>query len=124
MGRLVGKRQYRELLLALGLLCAALALVLWPGEAMGAMRDGLKLCGNVIVPSLFPFFVLSSLVVELGMSRYLGRLFQPVMAPLFRVNGACASARSGIGMISGIRYRSCSCPAISSSLSNRFFREI
>ena len=54
MGRLVGKRQYRELLLALGLLCAALALVLWPGEAMGAMRDGLKLCGNVIVPSCFP----------------------------------------------------------------------
>ena len=44
VGRLVGKRQYRELLLALGLLCAALALVLWPGEAMGAMRDGLKLC--------------------------------------------------------------------------------
>ena len=48
MGRLVGKRQYRELLLALGLLCAALALVLWPGEAMGAMRDGLKLCGNAV----------------------------------------------------------------------------
>ena len=88
----MGKRQYRELLLALGLLCAALALVLWPGEAMGAMRYGLKLCGNVIVPSLFPFFVLSARVVELGMSRYLGRLFQPVMAPLFRVNGACASA--------------------------------
>ena len=100
MGRLVGKRQYRELLLALGLLCAALALVLWPGEAMGAMRDGLKLCGNVIVPSLFPFFVLSSLVVELGMSRYLGRLFQPVMAPLFRVNGACASALA-LGFVGG-----------------------
>ena len=100
MGRLVGKRQYRELLLALGLLCAALALVLWPGEAMGAMKDGLKLCGNVIVPSLFPFFVLSSLVVELGMSRCLGRLFQPVMAPLFRVNGACASALA-LGFVGG-----------------------
>ena len=100
MGRLMGKRQYRELLLALGLLCAALALVLWPGEAMGAMRDGLNLCGNVIVPSLFPFFVLSSLVVELGMSRYLGRLFQPVMAPLFRVNGACASALA-LGFVGG-----------------------
>ena len=100
MGRLMGKRQYRELLLALGLLCAALALVLWPGEAMGAMRDGLKLCGNVIVPSLFPFFVLSSLVVELGMSRYLGRMFQPVMAPLFRVNGACASALA-LGFVGG-----------------------
>ena len=100
MGRLLGKRQYRDLLLALGLLCAALALVLWPGEAMSAMRDGLKLCGNVIVPSLFPFFVLSSLVVELGLSRYLGRLFQPVMAPLFRVNGACASAVA-LGFVGG-----------------------
>lgn len=64
------------------------------------MKDGLSLCGNVILPSLFPFFVLSSLVVELGMSRCLGRLFQPVMAPLFRVNGACASAVA-LGFIGG-----------------------
>ena len=65
MGRLLGKQHIRDLCLALGLLCAALALVLWPGEAMSAMKDGLSLCGNVILPSLFPFFVLSSLVVEL-----------------------------------------------------------
>ena len=100
MGRLLGKQHIRDLCLALGLLCAALALVLWPGEAMSAMKDGLSLCGNVILPSLFPFFVLSSLVVELGMSRCLGRLFQPVMAPLFRVNGACASAVA-LGFIGG-----------------------
>ena len=84
MGRLLGKQHIRDLCLALGLLCSALALILWPEEAMAAMKDGLSLCGNVILPSLFPFFVLSSLVVELGMSRCLGRLFQPVMAPLFR----------------------------------------
>ena len=65
MRRLLGKQHIRDLCLALGLLCAALALVLWPGEAMSAMKDGLSLCGNVILPSLFPFFVLSSLVVEL-----------------------------------------------------------
>lgn len=100
MGRLLGQKQYRDLLLAVGLLCSATALVLWPKEAIEAMRDGLKLCGNVILPSLFPFFVLSSLVVELGMSRYLGRLFQPVMAPLFRVNGACASAMA-LGFVGG-----------------------
>ena len=100
MGRLLGQKQYRDLLLAVGLLCSATALVLWPKEAIEAMRDGLKLCGNVILPSLFPFFVLSSLVVELGMSRYLGRLFQPVMAPLFPVNGACASAMA-LGFVGG-----------------------
>ncbi len=34
------------------------------------------------------------------MSRCLGRLFQPVMVPLFRVNGACASA-AALGFIGG-----------------------
>lgn len=100
MGKLVGKAQYRDVLLGVGLLWATLALILWPDQAMGAMRDGLKLCGNVILPSLFPFFVLSSLVVELGMSRYLGRLLEPVMAPMFRVNGNCASALA-LGFIGG-----------------------
>ena len=100
MGKLVGKAQYRDILLGIGLLWATLALVLWPDQAMAAMRDGLRLCGNVILPSLFPFFVLSSLVVELGMSQYLGRLLEPVMAPLFRVNGNCASALA-LGFVGG-----------------------
>ena len=100
MSRLLSKRRYRDLLLGLGLLLAAGALVLWPNQAMEAARSGLALCGNVIIPSLFPFFVLSSLVVELGMSRYLGRLLQPVMAPLFRVNGACAAALA-LGVVGG-----------------------
>ena len=86
MGYIAGKQKYRDALLGLGLFLSAFALVLWPQPVMDAMRDGLKLCGNVIIPSLFPFFVLSSLVVELGMSRYLGRLLEPLMMPLFRVN--------------------------------------
>ena len=100
MGKLVGKAQYRDILLGAGLLWATLALVLWPEQAMGAMRDGIRLCGNVILPSLFPFFVLSSMVVELGMSRYLGKLLEPVMAPLFRVNGSCAAALA-LGFVGG-----------------------
>ena len=100
MGRMVGRAQYRDILLGVGLLWATLALIVWPEQAMEAMREGIKLCGNVIVPSLFPFFVLSSLVVELGMSRYLGKLLEPIMAPLFRVNGNCASALA-LGFIGG-----------------------
>lgn len=96
----MGKAHYRDILLGVGLLLASLALVLWPEQAMEAMRDGLRLCGNVILPSLFPFFVLSSLVVELGMSRYLGKLLEPVMAPLFRVNGNCAAALA-LGFVGG-----------------------
>lgn len=100
VGRLLGKQRYRDPLLGIALLLAAASLVLWPKQAMDAMTDGLRLCGNVIVPSLFPFFVLSSLVVELGMSRYLGRILEPVMIPLFRVNGACATALA-LGIVGG-----------------------
>lgn len=100
MGLLIKRTGCRDLLLGLALLSAAAALILWPEEAMSAMREGLSLCGNVIVPSLFPFFILSSLVVELGMARYIGRLLEPVMVPLFRVNGTCASALA-LGFIGG-----------------------
>lgn len=80
--------------------CSALSLILWPDQAGEAMRVGLDLCANVILPSLFPFFVLASLVVDLGMSRYLGRLLEPIMAPLFRVNGTCACAFA-LGVVGG-----------------------
>ena len=100
MGKLLGKAQYRDILLGAGLLWAALALVLWPEQAMAAMRDGIKLCGNVILPSLFPFFVLSSLVVDLGLAAYLGRALEGLMRPLFRVSGSCAAAVA-LGFIGG-----------------------
>lgn len=92
MSRLLGKEWVRELLLGAALLCATAALMLYPREGVDAAKEGLTLCYNVIIPSLFPFFVLSSLVVELGLAGYLGRMLEGVMRPLFNVSGACASA--------------------------------
>jgi len=92
MLRVLTKAKYRDLLLGAALLAAGAALLLYPEQSMEAGRQGLQLCANVIVPSLFPFFVLSSLVVELGMARYLGRALERLMWPAFRVNGAGASA--------------------------------
>lgn len=82
------------------LLCGAVALVMYPQQSMQAARDGLSLCWGTIVPSLFPFFVLSGMVVELGMARYLGRMLERFMWPLFRVNGAGATALV-LGLVGG-----------------------
>lgn len=82
----------RELLLGAGLVGATAGLVIYPQECMAAAQAGLSLCFNVIIPSLFPFFVLSSLVVDLGLAGYLGRALEGVMRPLFRVSGPCAAA--------------------------------
>ena len=81
MSRLLSKERVRDLLLGLALLCATLALMLYPQPSMEAAKSGLALCYNVIIPSLFPFFVLSSLVVELGLAGYLGRLLEGLMRP-------------------------------------------
>ena len=100
MSKLLSKQWIRDLFLGLGLLGSTLALLLYPQESMQAARDGLKLCYNVIIPSLFPFFVLSSLVVELGLAGYLGRVLEGIMRPLFNVSGSCASAFA-LGFIGG-----------------------
>ena len=100
MSKWLGRQWVRDLLLGLALLCATLALMLYPQDAMQAARDGLLLCYNVIIPSLFPFFVLSSLVVELGLAAYLGRALEGVMRPLFNVGGACACAFA-LGFVGG-----------------------
>lgn len=67
-------------------------LILFPTQAVAAASDGLTLSINVIIPSLFPFFVLSTLAVELGLLEGLGKLLGKVMYPLFRVGGVCAGA--------------------------------
>lgn len=82
------------------LAAVALALITLPEEAMDAAREGLRLCGELVLPSLFPFFILSSLMVELGLASALGRAAGRVMTPLFGVRGAGASALV-LGLIGG-----------------------
>lgn len=94
------KAKIRDLCLGAVLVTAGAGLLLWPKEVINAGQDGLELCGSVIVPSLFPFFVLSTLIVGLGLAEYPGRLLHRIMWPLFRVNGNCVSALV-LGLIGG-----------------------
>ena len=100
MLRLLKEKKVRDALAILALALATAGLVAAPGEAITGAKDGLTLCFNVIVPSLFPFFVLSSLVVDLGLAAYLGRALEGLMRPLFRVSGSCAAAVA-LGFIGG-----------------------
>ena len=92
LSKLLSRQGVRDLFLGLALLCATLSLMLYPQDSMSAAREGLMLCYNVIIPSLFPFFVLSALVVDLGLAGYIVRALEGFMRPLFNVPGACASA--------------------------------
>ncbi len=100
MLKLFQSKKIRSALLTAALLIAAVALIAAPGESMEGGKEGLLLCFNVIIPSLFPFFVLSSLVVDLGLAAKLGRAMEKLMRPLFRVSGSCAAALT-LGFIGG-----------------------
>lgn len=86
-------RQLLPTALTASALCtAALGLLLFPQETSQAVREGLTLCTDTLLPSLFPFFVLSSLAVKTGLAQLLGRALEPVMQPMFHLPGACSAA--------------------------------
>ena len=65
-------------------------LLLQPEAASQAVRGALTLCFRTVVPSLFPFFVVVSLLLQLGLADFLQGLCAPLMGPLFRLRGVCA----------------------------------
>ncbi len=75
-------------------------LLFFSSSALNVAADSMKLCAESIVPSLFPFFVCSNLLVNLGTANILSKLFSPFMRPLFGLNGSCSLALI-MGYISG-----------------------
>ena len=54
--------------------------------------DALKMCASVIIPSLFPYMVISSLLVQTGASDQIGRWLSNPIKSAFRLPGCAASA--------------------------------
>ncbi len=60
--------------------------------AISYMGRGLTLCVNTVIPSLFPFMVISELLVGSGAGEALGRILAKPMRWLFGASGAGSSA--------------------------------
>lgn len=98
-----GKR-YRSRALAYMMACGAvlitIAMVQYPKASFDAAIMGLNLWWNVVFPSLLPFFILSEILMGLGVVHFIGVLLEPLMRPLFNVPGIGAFAMS-MGLASG-----------------------
>ena len=94
------KSMRRRILPTLGLLGVMALLLLCSADAAQAVRDALVLCAQSVIPALFPFFVVSSLFIDLGCAAVLGRSLAPVMHRLFGVSGAGGTAFL-LGIIGG-----------------------
>ena len=71
------------------LLAAGLFLLLTFGSAAArsGASDGLRLLGELLIPSLLPFFVAAGLLNRLGFAHSLGRRLTKTLGRLFRISG-------------------------------------
>lgn len=90
------KRNFLPLLFLIFTLC----LLLFSKNNLPAVKSGISLWATSVVPSLFPFFVATELLMHTNIVSYLGILLNRYMKPLFNVRGEGAFAFL-MGIISG-----------------------
>ena len=90
------KRNFLPMLFLLFTFC----LLIFSKTNLPAVKKGLSLWANSVVPSLFPFFVATEMLMHTNIVNQLGIIFNGIMKPLFNVNGRGAFAFV-MGIISG-----------------------
>lgn len=89
----------RKLFIA-GLLFMIILLVIFPDIVCNGAEKGLMLWFRVIIPSLMPFMIISTLLVKLNVTGYISRIFYPVFHRIFGLSEeGCYPAV--VGMMSG-----------------------
>ena len=87
----------KRVLALLGSGTLAILLLRQAETAAQAVRDGVQLCLTSVIPALFPFFAVSSLLVALGAAEAAGRVLAHPFRQLFRCGGAgCAALLLGL----------------------------
>ncbi len=74
--------------------------ILFPESMIESSKNGITLWWNVILPSLFPFMILSNLIVKTTLPRLFGKLLNPVMQFIFKLPGI-SSIAIFLGMVGG-----------------------
>ena len=87
-------------LLALIFLAFTACLIIFSSSNLPAIKSGLQLWATSVVPSLFPFFVATELLMHTNVINIFGRVLNGYMKPLFNISGEGAFAFI-MGIISG-----------------------
>lgn len=80
-------KKSRRLSLNFILILMLILLVLYPGESINAAKNGINLWLFVVVPSLFPFFVINDILIYLKVPENIAKIFTPLAKILFNTSG-------------------------------------
>ncbi len=92
--------RFGRILFYFSVLLFAAGLLIFSKDTSNAAVSALSLCGRTLIPSLFPFFVLSSVITGSGLGEGVGRSLEKPMRFLFDLPGTCAPAFI-LGVIGG-----------------------
>lgn len=81
----------KVILLSVFSVSACILILIFPDETSAGAKDGLEFCAGVLVPSLFPFMVISSFTIESGLCSLLEKPFSKIIRCLFNLPGICTS---------------------------------
>ncbi len=93
-------KPYSGFLVIFMVLFMGIFMVLNPRETVQAASDGIRLWAMIVLPALFPFFIIAELLVELRFTNFLGVILEPYMRPLFGLPG-CSALVVVMGFTSG-----------------------
>lgn len=79
--------KFKTIAYAITITFIGLLIIVSPKDSLSAAINGIKTWGTVVFPSLFPFFVVSEIMIGFGVVSFIGVLLEPFMRPLFRVPG-------------------------------------
>lgn len=72
--------------------CVAIFILKNPKLTADSVYASILFCVKIIVPSLFPFLILSNILIESGFAEFFGYILRKPVKLLFNVNGNCAVA--------------------------------
>ena len=86
------KTNIKALLTLIGALAVCAMLLALPNSAIDYMKKGLALCANSLIPSLFPFMIISEIIVSCRIGHVISKPLSPLLKKLFGIgdSGACA----------------------------------
>lgn len=87
-------------LLGIVLAGCMLLMLIHPSSSLDAALRGLAVWWDVLFPSLFPFFVISEIMLGFGIVHLFGALLDPLMRPLFNIPGSGGFV-AAMGYVSG-----------------------
>lgn len=96
----LSKSKFKTIVLAASVTIIAIALITYPKESFEASINGLNMWWKIVFPSLLPFFIVSEMLIGIGVVKFIGVLLEPFMRPLFRVPGVGGFVWA-MGMASG-----------------------